>query len=153
MASAIVNSAFERSLRKVRVRVYAAYMNSFLVVAAGGALGAMARYAAGLAAMRWVGIGGWPWATFSVNLIGGMLIGLVTGWIAFKGTAYAESVRLFAVVGVLGGFTTFSAFSLEMVQMLERREMATAALYALASVILSVVAVFAGLTVMRKVFG
>ena len=125
----------------------------FLLVAIGGALGAVARYGAGVTATRLFGAGGWPWGTFSVNLIGGLLIGLVTGWIAFKGQAYSETVRLFAVVGVLGGFTTFSAFSLEVVQMLERREMATAALYALASVILSVVAVFVGLTVMRKVFG
>ena len=128
-------------------------MNPFLLVATGGALGAVARYGAGLVALRLAGAAAWPWGTFAVNLIGGLLIGLVTGWIAFKSSATSESVRLFAVVGVLGGFTTFSAFSLELVAMLERREMATAILYALASVILSVVAVFVGLTIMRKVFG
>ena len=128
-------------------------MNPFLMVAAGGALGAVARYATGLAATRWLGAGGWPWGTLAVNLIGGLLIGLVTGWIAFRGSSQSEAIRIFTVVGVLGGFTTFSAFSLELVQMLERREMATAALYALASVFLSVVAVFVGLTIMRKVFG
>ena len=100
-----------------------------------------------------LGTQGWPWATLGVNLIGGLLIGLITGWISFKTFAYGESIRLFAVVGVLGGFTTFSAFSLEMVQMLERREIATAAVYALASIILSVAAVFVGLAAMRKVFG
>lgn len=128
-------------------------MNHFLLVATGGALGALARYGAGIAAFRLVGAGQWPWGTFAVNLTGGLLIGLFTGWLAFKGSANGENIRLFAVVGVLGGFTTFSAFSLEVVAMLERREMATAALYALASVILSVVAVFVGLTIMRKVFG
>ncbi|WP_312137796.1 fluoride efflux transporter CrcB [Brevundimonas sp. BH3] len=128
-------------------------MNHFLLVATGGALGALARYGAGIAAFRLVGAGQWPWGTFAVNLTGGLLIGLITGWLAFKGSANGENIRLFAVVGVLGGFTTFSAFSLEVVAMLERREMATAALYALASVILSVVAVFVGLTIMRKVFG
>ncbi|WP_297802948.1 fluoride efflux transporter CrcB [uncultured Brevundimonas sp.] len=128
-------------------------MNPFLMVAAGGALGAMARYATGLAMVRAFGSGGWPWGTFAVNLVGGLLIGLVTGWIALKSQGTSEAVRLFAVVGVLGGFTTFSAFSLELVQMLERREMAMAAGYALASVFLSVVAVFVGLIIMRKVFG
>ncbi len=103
--------------------------------------------------VRAFGSGGWPWGTFAVNLVGGLLIGLVTGWIALKSQGTSEAVRLFAVVGVLGGFTTFSAFSLELVQMLERREMATAAGYALASVFLSVVAVFVGLIIMRKVFG
>ena len=128
-------------------------MNPFLMVAAGGALGAMARYATGLAAARLMGAAAWPWGTFAANVIGGLLIGLVTGWIAYRGAAQSEAIRLFAVVGVLGGFTTFSAFSLEVVSLLERREMATATLYVLASVFLSVVAVFVGLTIMRKVFG
>ena len=128
-------------------------MNQILLVAMGGALGAVARYGAGKAALRLLGPTTFPWGTFSVNIVGGLLIGLLTGWIALKGQTNGESVRLFAVVGVLGGFTTFSAFSLEMVQMLERREMAMAAGYALASVFLSVVAVFVGLIIMRKVFG
>ena len=128
-------------------------MNPFLMVAAGGALGAMARYATGLAAARLMGATAWPWGTFAANVVGGLLIGLVTGWIAHRGAAQSEAIRLFAVVGVLGGFTTFSAFSLEVVSLLERREMATATLYVLASVFLSVVAVFVGLTIMRKVFG
>lgn len=128
-------------------------MNPFLMVAAGGALGAMARYAAGLAATRMFGAGSWPWGTFAANVVGGLLIGLVTGWLAYRGAVQSEAIRLFVVVGVLGGFTTFSAFSLEVVSLLERREMATATLYVLASVFLSVVAVFVGLTIMRKVFG
>ncbi len=128
-------------------------MNSVLMVAAGGALGAVARYATGLAATRMFGAGSWPWGTLAVNVVGGLLIGLATGWIAYRGAAQSEAIRLFVVVGVLGGFTTFSAFSLEVVSLLERREMATATLYVLASVFLSVVAAFVGLTIMRKVFG
>jgi len=128
-------------------------MIQFLIVAIGGAMGAMARYGTGLAASRWLGATAWPWGTFGANLIGGLLIGLITGWIAFKGPANSESIRLFAVVGVLGGFTTFSAFSLELVNLLERREIAMALGYALASVFLSTVAVFIGLTVLRKDFG
>lgn len=127
-------------------------MNAFLLVACGGALGAMARYGLSLTLGRY-SAGGWPWPTFSANLIGGLLIGLITGWIVHKAQVDGEKVRLFAVVGVLGGFTTFSAFSLELVQMLERRETAMAAGYALASVFLSVAAVFVGLAVMRKVVG
>lgn len=128
-------------------------MNSVLMVAAGGALGAVARYATGLAATRMFGAGSWPWGTLAVNVVGGLLIGLATGWIAYRGAAQSAAIRLFVVVGVLGGFTTFSAFSLEVVSLLERREMATATLYVLASVFLSVVAAFVGLTIMRKVFG
>lgn len=128
-------------------------MNPFLMVAAGGALGAVARYATGLAVTRMFGAGSWPWGTLAVNVVGGLLIGLATGWIAYRDAAQSEAIRLFVVVGVLGGFTTFSAFSLEVVSLLERREMATATLYVLASVFLSVVAAFVGLTIMRKVFG
>ena len=84
-------------------------MTRFLIVAAGGALGAVARYGVG----RLLPAGGWPWATLTVNVAGGLLMGLLAGWLAFRGGVHGESIRLFAAVGVLGGFTTFSAFSLE----------------------------------------
>ena len=74
-------------------------MMQIFYVAAGGALGACARYGAGLAFARWTTASGWPWATFAVNLAGGLMIGLITGWIAFKISATSESIRLFAVVG------------------------------------------------------
>lgn len=88
-------------------------MTRFLIVAAGGALGSMARYGVGVLAGRLMGPSAWPWGTLSVNIIGGLLMGALTGWLAFRGGAQAESLRLFTAVGVLGGFTTFSAFSLE----------------------------------------
>ncbi|HAY13893.1 MAG TPA: hypothetical protein DCY02_05405, partial [Armatimonadetes bacterium] len=56
-----------------------------------------------------------PWATLTVNVAGGLLMGLLAGWLAFRGGAHSESLRLFAAVGVLGGFTTFSALSFEIV--------------------------------------
>jgi CrcB protein len=79
-------------------------------------------------------------------------MGLLAGWLALKAGAHQESIRLFAAVGVLGGFTTFSAFSLETALMIERREMATAALYVAASVVLAVAALFLGLLIARKAF-
>lgn len=124
-------------------------MTRFLLVAAGGALGAVARYGAG----RFLPMGGWPWATLAVNVVGGLLMGLLTGWLAFRGGAGQESIRLFAAVGVLGGFTTFSAFSLETAQMIERGRLAPAAAYVALSVVLSVAALFAGLMIARRAFG
>ena len=124
-------------------------MTRFLIVAAGGALGAVARYGVG----RLLPASGWPWATLSVNVVGGLLMGLVTGWLAFRGGANSESLRLFAAVGVLGGFTTFSAFSMETALMIERRQLAMAGGYVAASVALSVLALFLGLMVARRVFG
>ena len=124
-------------------------MTRFLIVAAGGALGAVARYGVG----RLLPAGGWPWATLTVNVAGGLLMGLLAGWLAFRGGVHGESIRLFAAVGVLGGFTTFSAFSLEAALLIERRQTAMAGGYVLASVVLSIAALFLGPMVARRAFG
>ncbi len=79
-------------------------------------------------------------------------MGALAGWLALKGGAQQEAIRLFAAVGVLGGFTTFSAFSLETVLMIERRQWAVAATYVGLSVALSIVALFAGLILVRRAF-
>lgn len=128
-------------------------MTRLLIVAAGGALGAVARYGVGGWAMRLFPTAQWPWATLTVNAVGGLLMGLLAGWLAFRGGAHSESLRLFAAVGVLGGFTTFSAFSLEAALMIERRQLAMAGGYVAASVILSIAALFIGLMVARRAFG
>lgn len=128
-------------------------MTRLLIVAAGGALGAVARYGAGVWAQRLFPGAQWPWATLTVNVSGGLLMGLLAGWLAFRGGAHSESLRLFAAVGVLGGFTTFSAFSLEAALMIERRQLAMAGGYVAASVVLSIAALFIGLMVARRAFG
>ena len=127
-------------------------MERLLIVGLGGALGSMARYGAGLAAARLAPGAAWPWATLSVNVIGGLLMGLLVGWLAQRGQG-GESLRLFAAVGVLGGFTTFSAFSLETVLMIERRQFGLAAAYVALSVILACAALFLGLLIARRVLG
>ncbi|WP_122468405.1 MULTISPECIES: fluoride efflux transporter CrcB [Brevundimonas] len=123
-------------------------MTRLLLVAAGGALGAMARYGVG----RWLPATGFPWPTLTVNVVGGLAMGLLSGWLAFRAGGGNEQLRLFAAVGVLGGFTTFSAFSLETALMIERRQLALAGGYALASVVLSVAALFLGLMLARRLF-
>lgn len=127
-------------------------MTHLLLVAAGGAIGASARYGLGLAALRLAPTAVWPWGTFAANLIGGLLMGLLAGWLALRGGAGQEPVRLFAAVGVLGGFTTFSAFSLETLLMIERRQWALAGGYVALSVVLSVAALFVGLMIARRAF-
>lgn len=125
-------------------------------MAAGGALGAVARHLASTGAMmlREAGLApaGWPSGTFAVNLIGGLAMGFVVSWLALRGEESASGWTLFLATGVLGGFTTFSAFSLELVQMAENRAWAFAAGYAAASVVLAAMAVMAGLWFGRKVF-
>lgn len=124
-------------------------MTRLLIVAAGGALGAVARYGVG----RWLPATGWPWSTLTANVAGGLLMGLLAGWLAFRGGAHGESIRLFAAVGLLGGFTTFSAFSLETALMIEKRQFALASGYVAASVVLSIAALFLGLMIARRAFG
>tara|TARA_B110001454_G_scaffold190885_1_gene190296 strand:+ start:616 stop:993 length:378 start_codon:yes stop_codon:yes gene_type:complete len=122
-------------------------MNSLLVMI-GGALGALGRYQFGHMAGRLLG-SGWPWGTLGVNIIGGLAMGLLAGWLARHGSGGGEQARLLIGVGVLGGFTTFSAFSLETALMIERGQLGGAATYAGLSVALSVAALFGGLFTMR----
>ena len=128
-------------------------MTRFLLVAFGGALGSTARYGVGLAAGRLFPGAAWPYGTLTVNIVGCLVMGLVTGWLAARGGADQDSIRVFAAVGVLGGFTTFSAFSLETVQMIERRQISLAAAYVAVSVIVAVAALFLGLLMARRAFG
>jgi CrcB protein len=123
-------------------------MPNLLLVMLGGAIGAGLRHLAGGVALARLGPG-FPWGTLFVNLAGGLLIGLLTGWFVRAGAN--EAMRLFLAVGVLGGFTTFSAFSLETFLMVERGEIGIAALYAGVSVAGSVALLFAGLWATRAV--
>lgn len=125
-------------------------MQTLLLVAAGGATGAVMRYLLGVQALRALG-GGWPYGTLTANVAGGFLMGVLAGVLALRGGADQEKWRLLLGVGVLGGFTTFSAYSLEVALMIERREWASAMAYSLGSVVLSVAALFAGLMLMRRV--
>ena len=128
-------------------------MTRFLLVALGGALGSMARYGVGLGAARLFPASIWPWGTLTVNVVGGLAMGLLVGWMGLKAGAGQETVRVFAAVGLLGGFTTFSAFSLETVLMIERRDYGLAGAYVLLSVVLAVAALMAGLMLARRAFG
>ena len=121
---------------------------NLLLVMAGGALGAGARHLFGRWTLAAFGPD-YPYGTLGVNLIGGLLMGLLVGVLAR--TTAGEPVRLLLGVGVLGGFTTFSAFSLDVVTMIERGALLTAALYVVASVVGSIVALFAGLSLVRTV--
>ncbi|UVO51580.1 fluoride efflux transporter CrcB [Sphingomonas sp. SUN019] len=123
-------------------------MQPLLLVMAGGAVGSAARYLTGRAMGVWLGPD-YPWGTLTVNLVGGFLMGLLVGVLARNNAG--ESWRLLLGVGALGGFTTFSAFALDVVVLFERGAMASAALYAIASVVGAIVALFAGLSLVRAV--
>jgi fluoride exporter len=124
-------------------------MQGFVLVFLGAGIGGAMRHGVNIAAARVLGTG-FPWGTLAVNVVGGFAMGVLAGWLALKaGETWAQSVRLFVATGILGGFTTFSAFSLDAVLLWERGQTAAVVAYVLASVALSVVALVAGLWIVR----
>lgn len=125
-------------------------MQSFLLVGLGGGLGAIGRYWVGLMVGRnWQGP--FPLATLTVNVIGSLAMGLLVGLLARFTPEWQAEARLFVAVGLFGGFTTFSAFSLDTMTLIERGQAGMAVLYAVVSVVLSVLALFVGLLLVRGV--
>jgi CrcB protein len=122
-------------------------MNNIFLVMAGGAIGSALRYQLGRLCTRAFGMG-WPWGTLAANVIGGLVMGLFAGWLAARAQG-SEQLRVFFAVGILGGFTTFSSFSLESWLMIERGETLSALTYIVASVVVSIGALAAGLMIMR----
>jgi CrcB protein len=125
-------------------------MDKIMLVALGGAFGSVMRYLTGVGAKRLLGVTAWPWGTFTANVLGGLLMGMLIGALALKGGDDQERWRITLGVGVLGGYTTFSSFTLEAGLMLERREYLQAFGYIGASVVVALAALFAGLILMRK---
>ncbi len=123
-------------------------MLSFLMVGIGGAIGAMARHGVGLASIRALGPG-FPYGTLIVNILGSFLMGILIAWLVRRTGGSSNEMRLFLATGFLGGFTTFSAFSLDTIVLYERGEIGIALFYVFASVVASVLALIAGLWLIR----
>lgn len=118
-----------------------------LAVAAGGAVGAVARYLVVTQAGLWLG-GGLLLGTLAVNAVGSLLMGI---FIEVSALVWSPEMRAALTVGVLGGFTTFSAFSLKVIALVEQGAPLPAALYVAASVILSLAGVYGGMRLFRIV--
>jgi len=122
-------------------------MNSLIMVAAGGALGASLRFLWGVGVYRLAGgATAFPIAIMGANILGSFLMGVFVVYAAERGLTHFGP---FVMVGLLGGFTTFSAFSLETVTMIERGDLLHASLYMALSVALSVGALMLGLWLTR----
>lgn len=117
---------------------------TYLWIALGGALGSVARFAcAEWIVMRWPGA--FPWGTLFVNVLGSLVIGTI----AALGESNAPvqmplMARQFIMIGILGGFTTFSSFSLQTVMLMRNGAWLMAGLNAVSSVLLCVLAAWAG---------
>lgn len=121
-------------------------IRQILLVALGGSLGSVARYLC----HRWMLMifpHAFPVGTFLVNITGCFLIGLFWG-LPFK-TAEADYLKLFLMTGLCGGFTTFSAFTLEGIGLIRDQKTGLFLLYVAASVLLGLVATWAGMRLVR----
>jgi CrcB protein len=120
---------------------------NYLLVFIGGGLGSTLRHIINMITPRVLGTG-FPYHTFIINITGSIVMGLIAGYLAFKGEA-SQPWRLFLMTGILGGYTTFSAFSLDAALLYERGEIGLALFYVLGSVLFSILGLFAGLALVR----
>ena len=112
---------------------------SFLFVAFGGAVGAMARYAISLIPVKT----GFPILTLITNIAGAILIGFIVGFTSNKDNISGNTV-LFWKTGVCGGFTTFSTFSLEAFNLLDNKQYTLGGLYIVLSVVCCIFGILCG---------
>ena len=124
---------------------------TYLLVAAGGALGATARYVMADLVHR-VSSPFFPWGTFVVNVTGCFAFGLVAGVADARG-AIGPSTRAFVLVGVLGGFTTFSSFAFETMELLRAGQVPAALANGVGQVTLGLLAFWAGWTLAHASVG
>ncbi len=122
-------------------------MLKYSLVAIGGAIGAVLRYA--VLGLAQAGNTVFPWGTFTVNTIGSFLIGFL--WVFFEQGFLSPNVRIFLFIGILGGFTTFSSFSLETMNLIRDSEKGLAMLNILFTMVSPLVCAFGGLFIGKYV--
>lgn len=122
-------------------------MFKLLLVMIGGAAGSALRYEVGRMSLRLWGAS-FPWGTLAVNLVGGLLMGILAGIVVRHGPN--EPLHLLFGVGLLGGFTTFSTFALDGYVLLQRGDLGIALAYALVSVVGSIFLLVAGLWITKS---
>lgn len=116
---------------------------TLLIVGLGGFAGSAARYCCHFMAGKYLP-SAFPFGTFTINIAGSLLIGLIAG-LAEKGGWLSPEWRFLLATGFCGGFTTFSSFSLENLELLRDGHYGTAGLYIVSSVLFGILAALAGL--------
>jgi CrcB protein len=114
-------------------------MYKLLLIALGGGIGSMLRYLVASGVQEWANKV-FFWGTITVNIIGSFIIGIA--WALFEQHVEQENLRLFIMIGILGGFTTFSSFSLETFTLFKNGELKLALSYILISNIGGITAAF-----------
>jgi len=122
-------------------------MKSFILVFLGGGLGSGLRYLVAIAMNQYSKI--LPFGTFTVNMIGCLLIGLILGYAQKENTLTSNQTLLLAT-GFCGGFTTFSAFASENLELIKNGELFNFSIYAIGSVFLGIVLILIGYLLVNK---
>jgi len=124
-------------------------MKEFVYIFLGGGLGSVSRYLLHLLINGRGSVVGFPWSTFTINILGSLLIGM---FYALSARFHlSNEVRLFLTVGLCGGFTTFSTFSNESLFLFKEGMYFTLASYIILSIILGILAVLAGAYLINKI--
>lgn len=124
-------------------------IKTLLLIGTGGFAGSISRYLlTKFIATKWPMA--FPWGTFSVNIIGCFLIGIIMG-MSFQ-SSISTQTRLLLATGFCGGFTTFSTYSLEIFELYQRGEAGISMLYLFASILAGFLSVWLGLWVVRVLF-
>ena len=116
-------------------------MKSFLLVFLGGGLGSALRYLVVIAMNQYSKV--LPFGTFTVNILGCLLIGMILGYAQKENTLTSNQILLLAT-GFCGGFTTFSAFANENLELIKNGEIFNFSVYIIGSILVGILAVFIG---------
>lgn len=122
-------------------------MKQVLLVFIGGGVGSALRYLVGK--FLKMPASGFPWSTFSVNVLGSLIIGILMG-VTLKNSALSENQTLLLITGLCGGFTTFSAFAYENQVFLKEGDFTNFFIYTLGSIGVALAAVFLGLFISKS---
>lgn len=123
-------------------------MKLFWAIAVGAAAGGVSRFYLASAIQQRLGAS-FPWGTLAINLTGSLLLGFIIRY-ALATPAVSLEVRAMLTTGFCGGYTTFSTYSYETAVMLEEGQFGRAAAYSIGSMVLALVAVFAGFMLARE---
>lgn len=125
-------------------------MYAIFLLCAGAAVGIVLRLGLDVVAEQWFG-SVFTWSAMGLNLAGSLALGALVGWLAFRTErGWTSPFRLFSVIGIVGGFTAFPVFALDFARVFDSGDIARGAGLMVASVALSLSAVFGGLYLVRS---